>query len=133
MPRVNTASATRPSARLDQVRQGGGEKYLARHREQGKMPVRERIDALLDGREQFESHEVDDRQHGGDLELVKADRGADDAAGLALVGAHRMGRVALGVLDMREALAMREAENVREILRLEAQACAELDKVRASA
>ena len=35
-------------ARLDQVRQGGGEKYLARHREQGKMPVRERIDALLD-------------------------------------------------------------------------------------
>src|SRR5687768_14800224 len=35
-------------ARLEQVRQGGGTKYLARHREQGKMPVRERIDALLD-------------------------------------------------------------------------------------
>ena len=35
-------------ARVDQVRQGGGAKYLARHREQGKMPVRERIDTLLD-------------------------------------------------------------------------------------
>ena len=35
-------------ARLEQVRQGGGPKYLARHREQGKMPVRERIDALID-------------------------------------------------------------------------------------
>ena len=35
-------------ARLEQVRQGGGTKYLARHREQGKMPVRERIDALID-------------------------------------------------------------------------------------
>ncbi len=34
--------------RLEQVRQGGGAKYLARHREQGKMPVRERIDALID-------------------------------------------------------------------------------------
>ena len=31
-------------ARLEQVRQGGGAKYLARHREQGKMPVRERIE-----------------------------------------------------------------------------------------
>ena len=35
-------------ARIEQVRQGGGAKYVARHREQGKMPVRERIDALLD-------------------------------------------------------------------------------------
>jgi acetyl-CoA carboxylase carboxyltransferase component len=35
-------------ARLEQTRQGGGAKYLARHREQGKMPVRERIDALID-------------------------------------------------------------------------------------
>jgi len=35
-------------ARVEQVRQGGGAKYLARHREQGKMPVRERIDTLLD-------------------------------------------------------------------------------------
>ena len=34
--------------RLEQVRQGGGARYLARHREQGKMPVRERIDALVD-------------------------------------------------------------------------------------
>src|SRR5215510_11631132 len=35
-------------SRLDEVRQGGGAKYLARHREQGKMPVRERIDGLID-------------------------------------------------------------------------------------
>ena len=34
--------------RLERVRQGGGPKYLARHREQGKMPVRERIEALID-------------------------------------------------------------------------------------
>jgi 3-methylcrotonyl-CoA carboxylase beta subunit/propionyl-CoA carboxylase len=34
--------------RLDHVRQGGGAKYLQRHREQGKLPVRERIDLLLD-------------------------------------------------------------------------------------
>jgi acetyl-CoA carboxylase carboxyltransferase component len=34
--------------RLANARQGGGEKYLARHREQGKMPPRERIAALLD-------------------------------------------------------------------------------------
>ena len=34
--------------RLAQVQQGGGPKYLARHREQGKMPVRERIEALID-------------------------------------------------------------------------------------
>jgi acetyl-CoA carboxylase carboxyltransferase component len=30
------------------VRQGGGPRYLERHREQGKLPVRERIDRLLD-------------------------------------------------------------------------------------
>ena len=35
-------------ARLERVREGGGAKYLARHREQGKMPVRDRLDALLD-------------------------------------------------------------------------------------
>jgi len=29
-------------------RQGGGPKYLERHREQGKLPVRERVDTLLD-------------------------------------------------------------------------------------
>src|SRR5918992_294185 len=34
--------------RVEQVRQGGGAKYLARHREQGKLPVRDRIDALID-------------------------------------------------------------------------------------
>ncbi len=34
--------------RLAKARLGGGEKYLARHREQGKVPPRERIAALLD-------------------------------------------------------------------------------------
>jgi acetyl-CoA carboxylase carboxyltransferase component len=34
--------------RLTAARQGGGPKYLQRHREQGKLPVRERIDRLLD-------------------------------------------------------------------------------------
>src|SRR5690349_2372736 len=34
--------------RITAVQQGGGPKYLQRHREQGKMPVRERIDTLLD-------------------------------------------------------------------------------------
>ena len=34
--------------RLAQTRLGGGPKYLARHREQGKLPVRERIEALTD-------------------------------------------------------------------------------------
>jgi acetyl-CoA carboxylase carboxyltransferase component len=34
--------------RLGQVRQGGGPKYLERHREQGKLPARERIEKLLD-------------------------------------------------------------------------------------
>ncbi len=34
--------------RIAQARQGGGEKYMARHREQGKLPVRERIGMLLD-------------------------------------------------------------------------------------
>ncbi|MEA2491335.1 MAG: 3-methylcrotonyl-CoA carboxylase beta subunit, partial [Acidobacteriota bacterium] len=34
--------------RLAGARQGGGEKYVARHREQGKVPPRERIAALLD-------------------------------------------------------------------------------------
>ncbi len=35
-------------SRLETARQGGGAKYLARHKEQGKMPPRERIAALLD-------------------------------------------------------------------------------------
>jgi 3-methylcrotonyl-CoA carboxylase beta subunit len=34
--------------RLGLARQGGGERYLARHREQGKLPVRDRIDRLID-------------------------------------------------------------------------------------
>jgi acetyl-CoA carboxylase carboxyltransferase component len=34
--------------RTDEVRQGGGPKYLQRHRELGKLPVRERVDRLLD-------------------------------------------------------------------------------------
>ncbi len=35
-------------ARLQGARQGGGDEALRRHREQGKLPVRERIDRLLD-------------------------------------------------------------------------------------
>jgi acetyl-CoA carboxylase carboxyltransferase component len=35
-------------ARLARAREGGGPKYLQRHRELGKWPVRERIDGLLD-------------------------------------------------------------------------------------
>src|SRR4029434_714518 len=34
--------------RIAAARQGGGPKYVERHREQGKLPVRERIDLLLD-------------------------------------------------------------------------------------
>ena len=34
--------------RLDVARQGGGPKYVQRQREQGKLPVRERVDRLLD-------------------------------------------------------------------------------------
>src|SRR5947199_5905889 len=39
--------------RIEIARQGGGPKYLARHKEQGKMPPRERIAALLDPRTPF--------------------------------------------------------------------------------
>jgi acetyl-CoA carboxylase carboxyltransferase component len=39
--------------RLAQARQGGGEKYLQRHRELGKLPVRERIEKLLDPQSPF--------------------------------------------------------------------------------
>ncbi|HUR21969.1 MAG TPA: hypothetical protein VMZ90_14230, partial [Vicinamibacterales bacterium] len=35
-------------SRTAQVREGGGPRYVARHREQGKLPVRERIEKLLD-------------------------------------------------------------------------------------
>src|SRR5438105_1819872 len=34
--------------RLKLAAEGGGPKYIQRHREQGKLPVRERIDRLLD-------------------------------------------------------------------------------------
>jgi acetyl-CoA carboxylase carboxyltransferase component len=34
--------------RTERARQGGGPKYLQRHRDQGKLPVRERIDRLID-------------------------------------------------------------------------------------
>src|SRR5262245_20558623 len=43
-----TALGAQRRERLAEARQGGGEKYLQRHREQGKLPVRERIDRLLD-------------------------------------------------------------------------------------
>ena len=35
-------------SRVEAARQGGGAKYVARHREQGKLPVRERIARLID-------------------------------------------------------------------------------------
>ena len=43
-----TALTAELRARLATAREGGGAKYLERHREQGKLPVRERIDLLLD-------------------------------------------------------------------------------------
>ena len=39
--------------RLARVREGGGAKYIERHRSQGKLPVRERIDRLLDSQSPF--------------------------------------------------------------------------------
>src|SRR5919197_1244985 len=39
--------------RLARAREGGGAKYLQRHRDQGKLPVRERIERLLDGGSPF--------------------------------------------------------------------------------
>ncbi len=35
-------------ARLALVRQGGGEEQMRRHRSRGKLPVRERIERLID-------------------------------------------------------------------------------------
>jgi acetyl-CoA carboxylase carboxyltransferase component len=43
-----TALVTELGERVALVKQGGGAKYLERHRAQGKLPVRERIDKLLD-------------------------------------------------------------------------------------
>jgi len=39
--------------RTDRARQGGGPKYVQRHRDQGKLPVRERIDRLIDSGSPF--------------------------------------------------------------------------------
>ena len=54
------ANAARMQALMDDLRahlavarQGGGPKYLERHREQGKLPVRERLDRLLDAGSPF--------------------------------------------------------------------------------
>src|SRR6516164_7729080 len=44
---MQTATDALKAAR-DQARAGGGPKPLERHRAQGKLPVRERIDKLLD-------------------------------------------------------------------------------------
>jgi 3-methylcrotonyl-CoA carboxylase beta subunit/propionyl-CoA carboxylase len=43
-----TALVAQLRERLARVREGGGPKYLERHRAQGKLPARERIDRLLD-------------------------------------------------------------------------------------
>src|SRR5688572_18421830 len=43
-----TALVEQLRERVATVRLGGGARYLERHREQGKLPVRERIDKLLD-------------------------------------------------------------------------------------
>ena len=43
-----TALVSELRERTTAVRQGGGERYLQRHRAQGKLPARERIDRLLD-------------------------------------------------------------------------------------
>jgi 3-methylcrotonyl-CoA carboxylase beta subunit/propionyl-CoA carboxylase len=40
-------------SRIATTREGGGAKYVARHRAQGKMPVRERIDRLVDPKSAF--------------------------------------------------------------------------------
>jgi 3-methylcrotonyl-CoA carboxylase beta subunit/propionyl-CoA carboxylase len=40
-------------ARVAEAREGGGAKYLQRHREQGKLPVRERISRLIDAGSSF--------------------------------------------------------------------------------
>ncbi len=47
------ALVTELGERHAQVKEGGGPKYMARHREQGKLPVRERVEQLLDARTPF--------------------------------------------------------------------------------
>jgi acetyl-CoA carboxylase carboxyltransferase component len=39
--------------RVDRAKQGGGERYLQRHREQGKLPARERLEQILDAGSPF--------------------------------------------------------------------------------
>ena len=48
-----TALVAEYRERLAAVQQGGGAKYVQRHREQGKLPVRERIEKLLDADSAF--------------------------------------------------------------------------------
>ena len=48
-----TALVAELRERLAAARQGGGPRYLQRHREQGKLPVRDRIDKLLDPESPF--------------------------------------------------------------------------------
>src|SRR5512147_1233674 len=43
-----TALVAQLRDRVARAREGGGERYLQRHREQGKLPVRDRIDRLVD-------------------------------------------------------------------------------------
>src|SRR5262245_31059434 len=40
-------------SRIAEAQEGGGERYVQRHREQGKLPVRERIDRLIDAGSPF--------------------------------------------------------------------------------
>jgi 3-methylcrotonyl-CoA carboxylase beta subunit len=47
------AAVARLRERLAQAREGGGARYVQRHRDQGKLPVRERIDLLLDNGSPF--------------------------------------------------------------------------------
>jgi acetyl-CoA carboxylase carboxyltransferase component len=47
------ALVTEYRERLAKVREGGGARYMQRHREQGKLPVRERIDKLIDSASAF--------------------------------------------------------------------------------
>src|SRR5437868_4509756 len=39
--------------RVAKAREGGGAKYVQRHRDQGKLPIRERIERLLDPQSPF--------------------------------------------------------------------------------
>src|SRR6266566_5150268 len=40
-------------SRIKKAKEGGGPKYVQRHRDQGKLPVRERIDRLIDPKSPF--------------------------------------------------------------------------------